>query len=170
MHSVQMFIFLFGSDVELLRARFAGREMSMDKINELFGKLRQLSDQEDEAGKASRPTKMPKHAGLKRPIARCITPRFCSVCEPDLSMALAMGLHTRLGEESPVGVLTADLLYAIIEMTRPKRQVPMWMSCDWHVKLEQRRRALAVLLSSRRAQSRRAHTTPDQASHTNPGT
>ena len=139
MHSVQMIIFLFGSDVELLRARFAGREMS-------------------------------KHAGLKRPIARCITPRFCSVCEPNYSMALAMGLHSRLGEESPVAVLTDDLMRRIIEMTRPKAQVPMWMSCAWEARIQQRRRALAVLVSSRRAQSRRAHTTPDLASHTNPGT
>jgi len=125
------------------------------------------------AGKASRAKKVLKHAGLKQPDTRCITPHFCSVCKPDLSMALAMGLHTRLGEESPVAVLTEDLLRTIIEMTRPKAQVPMWMSCNWHVRRQQRRRALAVLLSSRRAQRKRelpgptaAHTA--QASSTNP--
>jgi len=80
-----------------------------------------------------------KHAVVQQPLARCITGFFCSACKPDYGMALAMGLHPRLGEESPVAVLTADLLRTIIEMTRPKRQLPAWLSCGWDVRMQERR-------------------------------
>ena len=96
--------------------------------------------------------------------ARCIGGAFCSVCQPDYDLALAMGLHPRLGKESPVamllGTMTADLLRTIIYMTRPKREVPAWISCDWDVKMrdvkmQKRRRAIKVLNSSRAAKRRR---------------
>jgi hypothetical protein len=95
-----------------------------------------------------------KPAVVKQPIARCITPYFCSVCKPDYSMALAMGLHERLGEASPVA-LTDDLLRTIIEMTKPRRQLPAWMSCSWDVNRAKRRQARAVLERSRASQRRR---------------
>ena len=81
------------------------------------------------------------------------------MCQPDYDLALAMGLHPRLGKESPVamllGTMTADLLRTIIYMTRPKREVPAWISCDWDVKMQKRRRAIKVLNSSRAAKRRR---------------
>lgn len=86
------------------------------------------------AGKA-----LQKPAVVNQPIARCITGYCCSVCKPDYNMALAMGLHMRLGEDSPLAVLTDDLLRAIIEMTKPKRQLPAWMSCSWNVRMQERR-------------------------------
>jgi hypothetical protein len=66
-----------------------------------------------------------------------------------------MGLQERLGKDSPLAVLTDDLLRTIIEKTKPKRQVPAWMSCSWNVKMQQRRRARAVLESSRAAKRKR---------------
>ena len=106
------------------------------------------------AGKAVR-----KRA-VKTPVARCVTGYFCSTCKPDYSMALAMGLHPRLGKDSPAAVLTDDLLRTITEMTRPKRQLPDWMCCGWHVRMQQRHRARAVLLASRAATRRRATPRP----------
>ena len=107
------------------------------------------------AAKAVRAKLVRKPAVVQQPIARCITGFFCSVCKPDYGMALAMGLHPRLGEESPVAALTEDLLRTIIDMTKPKRRVPPWLSCDWDDRMLQRRRACAVLFSARRAQRRR---------------
>jgi hypothetical protein len=107
------------------------------------------------AAKAVRAKLVRKPAVVQQPIARCITGFFCSVCKPDYGMALAMGLHPRLGGGSPVAVLTEDILRKIIEMTRPKRQLPLWLSCGWHVRVQQRHRARAVLDSSRRAQRKR---------------
>ena len=94
---------------------------------------------------------------VSKPGARCIGGRFCSVCQPDYILALAMGLHPRLGEESPVAMLTAELLRMIIDMTRYKWQLPAWLSCDWDVKMQKRRRAIKVLKSSRAAKLRREH-------------
>jgi hypothetical protein len=88
------------------------------------------------------------------PRARCITRYFCSACKPDYTMALAMGLHERLGEASPVA-LTDDLLRTIIEMTKPRRQLPAWMSCSWDVNRAKRRQARAVLERSRASKRRR---------------
>ena len=112
------------------------------------------------AAKASRSARARKHAVVEhavvqQPIARCVTGFFCSVCKPDYGLALAMALHPRLGEQSPAAGLTEDLLRTIIEMTRPKRQLPAWLSCAWHVRMQERHRARAVLDSSRRAQRRR---------------
>ena len=104
------------------------------------------------AGKAPR-TKLPHKA--RHPSAPCLHPLFCGVCKPHYSMALAMDLHPRLGEESPVAALTEDLLRTIIDMTKPTRRVPSWLSCDWDDRMLQRRRACAVLFSARRAQRRR---------------
>ena len=89
------------------------------------------------AGKASR-------AKLSQPFARCITGYCCSVCKPEYHMALAMGLHWRLGEASPVAWLTEDLLLMIIERMKPRRQLPAWMSCSWNVTMQQRPRARAT--------------------------
>lgn len=94
-------------------------------------------------------------AVVDQPVARCITRNFCSVCKPDYILAMTMGLHPRLGEASPLSVLTEDLLRTIIEKTKPKRQVPAWMSCNWDLKMRQRRRARAVLEASRAAQRKR---------------
>jgi hypothetical protein len=68
---------------------------------------------------------------------------------------MTMGLHPRLGEASPVSVLTEDLLRTIIEKTKPKFKVPAWLSCNWDLKMRQRRRARAVLEASRAAQRKR---------------
>ena len=94
-------------------------------------------------------------AVVDQPLARCITGYCCSVCKPDYILAMTMGLHPRLGEASPVSTLTDDLLRMIIEKTKPKRQVPAWMSCSWNLRMQQRRRARAVLDASRAAQRKR---------------
>ena len=94
-------------------------------------------------------------AVVDQPVARCITGYCCSVCKPDYILAMTMGLHPRLGEASPVAGLTEDLLRIIIEKTKPKRQVPAWMSCSWNVKMQQRRRARNVLEASRAAKRKR---------------
>jgi hypothetical protein len=86
------------------------------------------------AGKASTETTTRAQATLARkpqPLARCLTGFFCSTCEPDYIMALAMGTHERLGQASPLANLTDDLLRKIIDGTKPRRQVPAWMSCTW---------------------------------------
>ena len=72
-----------------------------------------------------------KRAGKTQPLARCISGYFCSTCKPDYNMALAMGTHERLGQASPLASLTDDLLRKIIDGTKPRRQVPAWMSCTW---------------------------------------
>ena len=103
-----------------------------------------------------------KYALLNQPIERCITGYFCSVCKPDYNMALFMGLHRRLGEDSPVKILTGELLHKIIEMTKPKRKLPAWMSCSWNLNFAKKKRARTVLECSRAAQRLRQHesTTP----------
>ena len=68
------------------------------------------------------------------PRARCVTGYFCSACKPDYTMALVMGTHERLGELSPVGPLTSDVLRMIIDLTKPKRTLPAWMSCSFKLK------------------------------------
>ena len=86
------------------------------------------------AGRASTSTELmqrAKRAGKAQPIARCITSYFCSNCKPDYNMALAMGTHGRLGSASPLANLTDDLLRKIIEATKYKRTLPVWMSCGW---------------------------------------
>ena len=123
------------------------------------------------AGKGLRAKLVRKRAVVvQQPIARCITGYFCSTCKPDYSMALAMGLHSRLGKDSPVAVLTEDLLRTITEMTRPKRQLPDWMCCGWPARMLQRRRAVAVLFSSRAAKRKRelGDTTASEGSSTDP--
>ena len=90
------------------------------------------------AGKApTKPRVRAKLAGKDKPKARCISWFCCSACKPDYSMALAIGLHRRLGEASPLANLTDDLLRKIIENTKPRRwrPEPAWMSCSW--KLQQ---------------------------------
>ena len=94
-------------------------------------------------------------AVVDQPVVRCITRNFCSDCKPDYILAMTMGLHRRLGEASPVSVLTEDLVRMIIEKTKPKLKVPAWMSCSWNLKMQQRRRARAVLEASRAAQRKR---------------
>ena len=87
------------------------------------------------AGKAStKPRVQAKRAGEAQPLARCITGYFCSDCKPHYNMALAMGLHGRLGEASPLANLTDDLLRKIIDGTKYKRTLPAWMSCSWNPK------------------------------------
>ena len=66
--------------------------------------------------------------------ANCVTGLCCGTCKPDYSLALAMGMHGRLGEASPLAYLTDDLLSKIIENTTPKRALPEWMSCTWKAK------------------------------------
>ena len=66
--------------------------------------------------------------------ASCATGFCCDACKPDYRMAVAMGMHMRLGEASPFAYLTDDLLNKIIESTTPKRAIPEWMSCTWKAK------------------------------------
>jgi hypothetical protein len=73
-------------------------------------------------------------APARQPIARCITGFLCSACKPDYNIALAMGLHKRLGEASPLANLTDDLLRKIIESTKPRRTLAAWMSCSFSVR------------------------------------
>jgi hypothetical protein len=56
----------------------------------------------------------------------------------------------------------------ITEMTRPKRQLPDWMCCGWPVRMFKRRRAVALLFSSRAAKRKREleDTTPEAADTT----
>ena len=163
MHAIQIFIFLCFGDVELCGQRFACKVRGQMFAGKGSTNVRVRAKL---AGKASRAKLAQKHAVVKQPIARCITGHFCSVCKPDYSMALAMGLHPRLGEESPVSVLTDDQMRTIIEMTRPKRQLPDWMCCGWPVRMYKRRRAVAVLYSSRAAKRKREleDTTPQASS------
>ena len=87
------------------------------------------------AGKAStKPRVRAKCAGKPQPFARCITGFCCSACKPDYSMALAMGLHGRMGQASPMANLTDDLLRKIIDATKPRRTILPWMSCSWQAK------------------------------------
>ena len=86
------------------------------------------------AGKApTKPRVRVRLAGKDKPKACCISWFCCSACKPDCSMALAMGLHARLGEASPLANLTDDLLRKIIANTKPSRwrSEPAWMSCSW---------------------------------------
>lgn len=96
-----------------------------------------------------------KYTLLNQRFEVCMVPYSCIMCKPDYVIALVMALHPRLGEQSPVAVLTADLLHMIIEMTRPHRMLPGWMSCTWNLCLQQRRLARAVLECSRAAQRKR---------------
>ena len=84
-----------------------------------------------------------------------MVPYSCIMCKPDYVIALVMALHPRLGDLSAVAALTADLLHMIIQMTRPHRMLPGWMSCTWNLYLQQRRLARAVLECSRAAQRKR---------------
>jgi hypothetical protein len=96
-----------------------------------------------------------KYALLKQPFERCMTGYFCNVCKQDYILAMVMGLHQRLGQQSPVAVLTGELLHMIIEMTKPRRKLPAWLSCSWNLNFSKRRRASAVLECSRAAKRRR---------------
>jgi len=96
-----------------------------------------------------------KYALLNEPVQRCTPAYLCSLCKPDYIMAVVMGLHPRLGEESPVAALLPDLLQMIIDMTKHKRQLPAWMSCSWDLNTAKTRQARAVLDCSRAAQRRR---------------
>lgn len=98
-----------------------------------------------------------KFALRNAPFTRCITAYFCSMCKSDYIIALAMGLHQRLGEASPVAFLTTELVHMIIEMTRPKskRKLPAWMSCSWNVNFAKKRLASTVLECSRASKRKR---------------
>ena len=96
-----------------------------------------------------------KCALLNAPFTRCITAYFCSVCKSDYIIALVMGLHQRLGEASPVAFLTTELVHMIVEMTKPKRKLPAWMSCSWNLNFAKRRVASAVLDCSRASKRKR---------------
>ena len=87
------------------------------------------------AGKAATKARVrAKRAGKAQPLVRCITGYCCSNCKPDYNMALAMGMHGRLGQASPLADLTDDLLRKIIEATKPRRTLPAWMSCSFNLK------------------------------------
>lgn len=86
---------------------------------------------------------------------RCRHGYLCIMCKPDYILAMVMGLHRRLGDESAVAVLTGDLVHMIIEMINPKRQMPRWLSCSWDVNCGKRQQARALLECSRAAQRER---------------
>ena len=94
-------------------------------------------------------------AVVEQPLVRCLTGYCCSVCKPDYILAMAMGLHQRLGQQSPVVVLTGELVSMIIEMTKPRRKLPAWLSCSWNLNFAKRRQARAVLECSRTAKRKR---------------
>jgi len=96
-----------------------------------------------------------KHTLLNQRFEVCMMPYSCIMCKPDYVIALVMALHPRLGDQSPLAALLADLLQMIIQMTRPSRMLPGWMSCTWNLYLQQRRLARAVLECSRAAQRKR---------------
>ncbi len=98
-----------------------------------------------------------KYALLNQAAIRCMPVYFCSLCKPDYVIALVMGLHPRLGDESHLAVLTLDLVHMIIDMTHPKRKMPPWMSCTWNLEFAKRRRARAVLECSRASQREREY-------------
>lgn len=127
--------------------RFAGKDSLAGKASQekFAGKdLPKIPVRAKLAGKASQAKLLQKTAVLSQPFARCITGYCCSVCKPDYHMALAMGLHRRLGEASPVAWLTEDLLRMIIERMKPRRQLAAWMSCSWNVTMQQQRLARAT--------------------------
>jgi hypothetical protein len=88
------------------------------------------------AGKASRIGMSAGKASTKRRVQGKPQPTgfLCSACKPDYHVALAMGMHPRLGQASPLGALTDDLLRKIIEATKLRRTLPAWMSCSWNAK------------------------------------
>jgi hypothetical protein len=98
-----------------------------------------------------------KYALINQPVEFCLLRYCCSMCKPDYTMAVVMGLHSRLGDESPVALLTVDLVHMIMDMTKPKRPKPGWLDCTWDVYCAKRRRARAVLECSRAAQRERDH-------------
>jgi hypothetical protein len=73
-------------------------------------------------------------APARQPIARCLTGYWYSRCTADNNIALAMGLHQRLGEASPLAPLTDDLLRKIIDSTKTRRTKPAWMSCSFSIR------------------------------------
>ncbi len=96
-----------------------------------------------------------KYTLLNQSVARCMPVYFCSLCKSDYVIALVMGLHPRLGDESPVAALSPELLHMIMEMTKSKRQLVAWMSCTWNLEFAKRQRARAVLECSRATQRKR---------------
>ncbi len=94
---------------------------------------------------------------LERPVMRCMTGYCCRVCKTDYVIAMAMGLQSRLGKDSPVAALTGDLVHMIIEMTKSIKKLPAWLSCFWNVNMAKKRRARAVLECSRVAKRKREY-------------
>jgi hypothetical protein len=46
-------------------------------------------------------------------------------------LAVAMGLHDRLGADAGISVFSPELVKVILDMTKTKqRQVPDWMGCS----------------------------------------
>lgn len=81
----------------------------------------------------------PKHPSPpKRSPPTCPAGFCCSACKQNVQdtasqkhLAVAMGLHDRLGANAGMSVLSPELVKAILHMTESKqRQVPDWMGCS----------------------------------------
>jgi hypothetical protein len=94
-------------------------------------------------------------AVVQQPMVRCLTGYCCSVCKPDYILVMVMGLHQRLGQQSPVSVLTGELVNMIMEMTKSRKKLPAWLSCSWNLNFAKKRQARAVLECSRAAKRKR---------------
>lgn len=72
------------------------------------------------------------------PPATCPAGFCCSACKDNFpnppapkQLALAMGLHGRLGADAGISVLSPELVRAILDLAKSKqRQVADWMGCS----------------------------------------
>jgi len=71
----------------------------------------------------------------------------CSACKENVQdtaaqkqLAVAMGLHDRLGADAVMSVLSPELVKVILDLTKAKqRQVPDWMGCSWSLRRKRKR-------------------------------
>lgn len=85
-----------------------------------------------------RRTPKPRAPPKRLPPPTCPAGFCCSGCKENVQdtasqkqLAVAMGLHDRLGADAGMSVLSPELVKAILDMTKTKqRQVPDWMGCS----------------------------------------
>ena len=83
----------------------------------------------------------------KPPPRTCPAGFCCSACKQNVQdtasqkqLAVAMGLHGRLGAGAGMSVLSPELVKAILDMTKSKlRQVPDWIGCSWALRQKRKR-------------------------------
>ena len=85
-----------------------------------------------------RRTPKPRAPPKRLPPPTCPAGFCCSACKENVQdaasqkqLAVAMGLHDRLGADAGISVFSPELVKVILDMTKTKqRQVPDWMGCS----------------------------------------